>query len=192
MSHSATVEKTARELLLAEWRFQTMVWKHSVPWLASGAAATVGFVWLSRLLRRKSAEREAWDSPPVDALSAGELSTPRPELPKSGLTLPDDVEEELAAQDDARRDIGEEPLDLDTANDPENIELSDEAVTVQPQEHLVAAEESYDAVDADDLGTEWLFRATESHPAERALTAEELAERDAADIAAEDAGRRKP
>jgi hypothetical protein len=168
-----------------------MVWKHSASWLASGAAATVGFVWLSRFFRRRSAEREAWDSPPMDAQSAGERPNTASELPKSALTFPDDVEEEVAAQD-ARHDIGEEPLDLDTANDPESIEIPDDAVTVQPQELPIAQEEPYDALDADDLGTEWLFRATESHPAERTLTAEELAERDAADSATGDARRRKP
>jgi hypothetical protein len=164
-----------------------MVWKHSVSWLASGAAATVGFVWLSRLFRQRAAEREAWDSPPVDV-----QQDPPPELPKAALTFPDDVlEDEVVAARDARHDIGEEPLDLDTADEPEDIEISDDAATVHAQEHPIAPEEPYDALDADDLGTEWLFRATESHPAERTLTAEELAERAAAETA-EDSVRYKP
>jgi hypothetical protein len=164
-----------------------MVWKQSVSWLASGAAATVGFVWLSRLLRQRSAEREAWDSPPVDV----EKSLPHAQ-PKAALTVPDDAEDEISAARDARHDIGEESLDLDTANDPEDVEISDEAVTVQAQEHLISPEEPYDALDSDDLGTEWLFRATQSHPPDRPRTAEELAERDAADLAAEDSARHKP
>jgi hypothetical protein len=152
--------------------------KHTMSWLASGAAATAGLVWMARLLRRKPAEREEWDSPTGDA--------PRSEareLPKPALTFPDDIEEDFAAAADARRDIGEEPLDLDTASDPRDVDPDDSSETVHGDEHLERADEHYDAIDSDDLGTEWLFRATQSAPRERAPTPEELAERAAAEDA---------
>jgi hypothetical protein len=144
-----------------------MDWKRSMSWLASGAAATVGLVWVTRWFRRRPVEREEWDSPPV---------APR-ELPKPALTFPDDIEEELTAADDARRDIGEEPLDLGTASEPGDVEPEESTETIHGDEHMLAPDEPYDAVDPDDLGTEWLFRATQSTPPQRPLTPEELTER---------------
>jgi hypothetical protein len=145
-----------------------MHWKRSASVLASGAAATFGLVWLMGLVRRKPVEREEWDSPPKE---------PEPrELPKAALTFPDDVEEDLVAAEDARHDIGEEPLDLDTANEPEDIDAAERMETVHTHEHPHLADEPYDALDADDLGTEWLFRATETAPSERTLTPDELLE----------------
>lgn len=174
--------ESARELLQQPVEVPlTTVWKRSVSWLASGAAATVGLVWLTRLFRRKSAEREAWDSPPVDATAHGG------EIPKSALTFPDDVEEELVAAEDARHDIGDPALDLEAEDQSEELEAPDSAETVHAQERTVPIDEPYDALDSDELGTEWLFRATESHPTERVMTPEELAER-----AAEEASRHKP
>jgi hypothetical protein len=147
-----------------------MHWKRSASVLASGAAATMGLVWLLRLFRRTPVEREEWDSPPDD-----EKGREPGELPKTALTFPDDVEEDLTAADDARHDIGEEPLDLDTASEPEDID-GERMETVHTHEHPRLSDEPYDALDADDLGTEWLFRATESSPPERLLTPEELLE----------------
>jgi hypothetical protein len=152
-----------------------MAFKHTMRWLASGAAATAGLVWMARLLRRKSAEREEWDSPLGDA-----PRSERGELPKSALTFPDDAEEDFAAAADARQDIGEELLDLDMASDPRAVD-PDGAETVHGDEHLERPEEHYDAVDSDDLGAEWLFRATQSAPRARTPTPEELAERAAAE-----------
>jgi hypothetical protein len=153
-----------------------MALKHTMSWLVSGAAATAGLVWVTRLLRRNAAEREAWDSPPDDV-----PRSERRELPKPALTFPDDLEDDFAAAADARRDIGEEPLDLDTASDPRDVDPDDGAETVHADEHLARPEENYDAIDSDDLGTEWLFRATQSAPRERPLTPEELAEHAAAE-----------
>lgn len=145
-------------------------------WLASGAFATAGLVWLTRLLRRKPVEREAWDSPPP-AVKPGEL-------PKAALTFPDDVEEDLNAAEDAARDIGEGPLDLDGQDEPETLDPSESFETVHAGERPLPPEEPYDAVDPEDLGTEWLFRAIDAP--ERAMTPDELAER-----AALEAGRTK-
>jgi hypothetical protein len=152
-----------------------------VSWLASGAAATIGLVWLTRLFRRKTAEREEWDSPPLEVRPGTQ------ELPKAALTFPDDVDDEAMAAADARRDIGEKPLDLDAVSDPENVDLSENAETVHAHEAAEAQDEHYDALDADDLGTEWLFRATASSAPDRPRTPEELLER-----TAEEAARRKP
>ncbi len=158
-----------------------MALKQTMSWLASGAAATAGLVWAARLLRQKPAEREEWDAPPEEP-----PRSERRELPKPVLTFPDDVEEDFTAAADARRDIGEEPLDVDTAGDPREVDLDDGAETVHADEHLERPEEHYDAIDSDDLGTEWLFRATQSAPRERPLTPEELAEHAAAADAARD------
>lgn len=143
--------------------------KRSMSLVASGAFVSAGLVWLTRLLRRKPAEREEWDAPALDAKTDP--------LPKPALAFPDDLEEDLAAAEDAQRDIGEDALDLDSAGESEEVDPPDTYETVHVQEQLVAPEEPYDAVDADDLGTQWLFRATQASPPERPLTPEELAER---------------
>jgi hypothetical protein len=147
-----------------------MHWKRSATVLASGAAASFGLVWLTRMLRRAPVEREEWDSPPEDK------GREPGELPKAALAFPDDVEDDFVAAEDARHDIGEEPLDLDTADEPEDVDVAEGMETVHAHEHPRVADEPYDALDADDLGTEWLFRATEASPPERPLTPDELIE----------------
>jgi hypothetical protein len=148
-----------------------MHWKRSVSVIASGAAAAAGLVWLVRGFRKAPVEREEWDSP-RDALGAGPA-----ELPKPALTFPDDVEEELMAADDAREDIGEDALDFETSTDPDDVDAAERMETVHTHEQRRLSDEPYDALDADDLGTEWLFRATASSPPERVATAEEVADR---------------
>jgi hypothetical protein len=158
-----------------------MAWKQSISWLASGAAAAAGLVWTARFLRRAPVEREEWDTTAAP-------STEPNETPQTVLPFPDDIEieeDEITASSDARRDIGEEPIHLDSANDPDDVDLLEGAETVRMQEHVDVAEDAYDAVDSDDLGAEWLHRATGSDQPERVLTPEELLER-----AVEEAARR--
>ncbi len=148
-----------------------MHWKRSVSVLTGGAAAAVGLVWLLRWFRKAPVEREDWDSPPVG------VGQPPGELPKPALLFPDDVEEELMAADDARRDIGAGTLDLDTATEREEVDTGERMETVHTHERPRLSDEPYDALDADELGTEWLFRATGSSPPERPATPEEIADR---------------
>jgi hypothetical protein len=88
-----------------------------------------------------------------------------------------DAHEEI--QDD---DLGERPtLDADELDvfdsepeiwedDVDPISVLDRPENVHPSEHVVSPEDTYDAVAPEDLGSEWLLRATEAGgPQERSL-----------------------
>jgi len=66
---------------------------------------------------------------------------------------------------DALHDMNQraaEDFDFDTRADPEEVAEVERGRTVDALEHPVLPEEPYDALDAEDLGTEWLLRATET------------------------------
>lgn len=73
------------------------------------------------------------------------------------------------AREDALHDMGEsdaDDFDLDTAAEPEDLDIRelDAAETVGALELPTAQDEPYDAVDAEDVGTAWLLRATQATP----------------------------
>ncbi len=92
-----------------------------------------------------------------------------PELPD--INLDPDVNLGDRARDDALHDMGgldddEIDFDADTVRQPENIGDLDVTPTAGPLEHMIQGDEQYDAMDAEDVGTAWLRRATQSEPAE--------------------------
>jgi hypothetical protein len=118
-------------------------WKLSALSVAVGAAATFGFVWLSRSSRARR-----------------HLAPPTTESERA--PTPDEI-----ARADALHDLegsGEDPAELGL-DEPADLEPMD--VRSLDQEPLagdepVAGEEHYDAVDPEEIGTEFLRRATES------------------------------
>ncbi|HTQ04236.1 MAG TPA: hypothetical protein VMI54_10275 [Polyangiaceae bacterium] len=87
------------------------------------------------------------------------------------INLDPDVNLEDRARDDALHDLGglendEVDFDADTERQPANLDALDVNTTVGPSEHVIAGDEPYDALDAEDVGTAWLRRATQSDPAE--------------------------
>jgi hypothetical protein len=114
-------------------------WKVTALSLAFGAAATAGFVWLSRSFG-----------------SRRRLSTPEPSAPHDKLATPDDVARADALRDlrsdgDLSESSGEEPIDVRS--------LDEEPLA---GDEPVLGDEHYDAIDPEDIGTEWLRRATEA------------------------------
>jgi len=68
------------------------------------------------------------------------------------------------ARMDALHDMGTAvELDFDARADPEELAEAERGRTVETVAHAVLPDEPYDALDAEDLGTEWLFRATETN-----------------------------
>jgi hypothetical protein len=118
-------------------------WKLSALSVAVGAAATVGFVWLSRgarSRRRSALPATPSEHPPTsdevaraDALH--DLEGSGEDLPELGLVQSVEVEEVDV------RSLDEEPL---AGDEP------------------VLGDEHYDAMDPEEMGSEWLRRATES------------------------------
>jgi hypothetical protein len=83
------------------------------------------------------------------------------------INLDPDVNLDAIAREDALNDMGvldeEGDFDADTKVDPIDVDAEFDAfATVGPNEHAVPAEEQYDALDAEDVGTAWLRRATAS------------------------------
>ena len=112
-------------------------WKLSAVSFALGAVTSVGFVWLRRSLTRR-AERRAELEAPFD--------------PKR------------AARSDALHDVAESELDFIEAADAEPSEVEPSELLSYEQETFEPAKggERYDAVDPEEVGAEWLQRATES------------------------------
>lgn len=139
-------------------------WKLSALSVAAGAAATFGFVWLSRSARA----RRRLAPPPT---------------PSEHLTTPEEV-----ARTDALRDLedsGEDPeeLGLAASGDVDPIDMRSLDQEPLAGDEPVPGDEHYDAIDPEEMGTEWLRRATESSeppsapnpfPDERADIAAEL------------------
>lgn len=151
-----------------------MAWKSSIPLIASGVAAVGALVWLGQPVLRKLLQRqagvrggtwpprEAWDTPIPAEIPAARFSP-----------LTDDP---ARAQDDALRAVEDDlffSLD-DLGDDPEGIESPESAESVHAASHPKPADEPYDALDAEDIGRQWLLRATEASPADEAPPEEAL------------------
>jgi hypothetical protein len=106
-------------------------WKVSALSLALGAAATFGFVWLSRSSRSRQ-----------------RLSPPTP--------TPDEV-----ARTDALRDLESEG-DMFESFDVEPLDVRSLDGEPLAGDEPVAGDEHYDAIDPEEIGAEWLRRATQS------------------------------
>lgn len=133
-----------------------MALKGMVPWVGGGAAMAVGLVWAQRALNWRGALPRR-----SKAVAPG--------LPD--INLDPDVNLADRARDDALHDMGgldgdDVDLDADTQRQPEQIDALDVTPTAAPLEHLTAGDEQYDAMDAEDVGTAWLRRATQSEPSE--------------------------
>jgi len=133
-----------------------MALKGMVPWVGGGAAMAVGLVWAQRALNWRGALPRR-------------SKAVAPELPD--INLDPDVNLADRARDDALHDMGGlddngVDFDADTQRQPASIDDLDVTPTVGPLEHMVQGDEQYDAMDAEDVGTAWLRRATQSEPAE--------------------------
>ena len=87
------------------------------------------------------------------------------------INLDPDVNLDAAARADALHDMAEDDgdadFDADTVREPVDIDGSNEvSATVGPHDHVVPADEPYDALDAEDVGAAWLRRATQAEPGE--------------------------
>jgi hypothetical protein len=118
-------------------------WKLSALSVAVGAAATFGFVWLSRTSR---AQRRLMPPP-----------TPREHQP-----TPDEAARRDALHDLEGNGEGLPDLALDETTDLEPIDVRSLDEEPLAGDEPVAGDEHYDAIDPEELGTEWLRRATES------------------------------
>lgn len=155
-----------------------MAWKSTVPWIV-GAVGTAGLAFVAHAFKRKDVGLDREQTPPfdVDVTDANlpevdviELEPPREEwdTPQAdGLRFLRPLDDALRAEDDAERDIGEEFwFERDTLRGPEGIDVQEGAETVHAAEHPRAEEERYDALDAEEMGRQWLLRATQSAPRE--------------------------
>jgi hypothetical protein len=144
-------------------------------------AFSAGLVWLGRALRargllpqrgqiepeaRERRERLARLSATADEIARDEqiaLDERRSALIAEAAELDD------AAREDALRDLhaggDDEPaLEFDTRRDPDDIDPSEVLETARSTEHVGSHDEPYDALDPEDVGAEWLLRATASAP----------------------------
>ena len=133
-----------------------MALKGTIPWVGGGAAVAVGLVWAQRLLHWRGA------LPRRSKAVAPEIHD---------INLDPDVNLAARAHDDALHDMGgldEDDIDFDadTQRQPSSVDELDVTPTAGMLEHVVAGDEQYDALDAEDVGTAWLRRATQSEPAE--------------------------
>jgi hypothetical protein len=110
-------------------------WKISALSIAAGAAATFGFVWLTRTRAKRML------------------------LPAPAERFGVDLDE--AARADALHDVGDHDALEDIEVEPDDVE----PVRTGPfDEERFSLDEPYDAVDPEDIGTEYLRRATEAPP----------------------------
>lgn len=122
--------------------------------ILAGSAAVAGLVWARRTLRGRG--QEAQEAKPGVA-----------EGPHSQAEALDEV-----ALAEALRDIREMrqrrlEMTLDPRTEPEDPDELERIADVGYFDHAVAPDEQYDALDAEDMGTEWLQRATQTSAAHR-------------------------
>ena len=152
--------------------------------LFAGSAAMAGLVWAGRSLVTKLTQRArgaagAADAAPAPVAEAGWEGEALDDIAqrdslhdmREGHAIDLDARADLdaIARHDAYHDMGEDEADdfeVDTQADPEDVDVQDldAAETVGALELPSAADESYDAVDAEDVGTAWLLRATQATP----------------------------
>jgi hypothetical protein len=92
-------------------------------------------------------------------------------LPDIDIDIDPDVDLDDIARQDALHDMGnldeDVDFDADTTRQPILLDTSlGVRVSVGRNEHVVTGDEGYDALDAEDVGTAWLRRATETEPGE--------------------------
>ena len=154
-----------------------MAWKSTIPWLSSGAVIGLGYLWA----RRTTGSRGALPQLSRDAAPGSQDNELR------DINFDPDVNLDAIAHADALHDMGRlddsadfdahtkgepvderDPLDLDLDFDVDvdvdpSLEMN---ATVGPTNHAVPADEPYDALDAEDVGTAFLRRATQVEPTE--------------------------
>jgi len=136
--------------------------------LLAGGAALVGLVWANRArtTRRRGTAAQA----------AGRGSDER--LAESRDSAADIGASDAAARIDALRDARSEALrdifdsspdsrDSEVRIEAEDIDVLDLGADLGPLEQVEVADEPYDSVDAEDVGTEWLLRATQNSASHR-------------------------
>jgi hypothetical protein len=138
-----------------------MAWKTTVPWFGTVATLAAGYAWVRWVRTGRGASPHGSQS----ASLVRELD----EIADDDL-LPDDLDLELddLARDDALKAL--EPsedgrdfeLDPEEWIEPEQAEPESRLRTADSTEHVRLGDEPYDAVDAEDVGTAWLRRATQS------------------------------
>ncbi len=143
-----------------------MAWKTSIPWFGAVATFAAGYVWVRTMRGRRAASPHASQSAP--------LLTELDEITEEDL-LPVELDLEELAREDALnalapsldgRAADDELDDPATWEDVDVDDSGDHVVTVESAEHLRPGDEPYDAVDAEDVGSAWLRRATQSEPLE--------------------------
>lgn len=151
--------------------------------LIAGSAAMAGLVWAGRSLVTKVTRGrrapEPASTPSVETVEAGWEGEALDDIAQRdslhdmreghAVELDRGMRLDDMARDDAFHDMGEDSsaeLELDTRADPEDIDVQDleAAETVGALELPAAQDEPYDAVDAEDVGTAWLLRATQATP----------------------------
>jgi len=150
-----------------------MAWKSTVPWIV-GAVSTAGLAFVAHAFKRKELRLDHGQTVPLD-LDATDADLPEVDVieldpreewdppPADVLRLLQSLDDELRAEDDAARDIGEEFwVERDTLRDPGEIDVERGSGTVHTAVHPHAEEQRYDALDAEEIGREWLLRATQS------------------------------
>ena len=150
--------------------------------LFAGSAAMAGLVWAGRSLVTRLTQRGRSAVEPPAGTQAAEAGWEGEALDDiaqrdslhdmrdgQAVDLDGGARLDAIAREDALHDMGEDDsddFDLDTRAEPEDIDVRDfeAAETVGPLELPTAMDEPYDAVDAEDVGTAWLLRATQATP----------------------------
>jgi hypothetical protein len=140
-----------------------MAWKATIPLVGGGAAMAAGFLWARHAMGPRG------PLPQASRLASSKRKAEPAGLPD--INLDPDVNLDAIALSDALHDMGElnddVDFDADTKRTPMAVEPTEEIeMTVGPNEHAVPGDEPYDALDAEDVGTAWLRRATGSEPTE--------------------------
>jgi len=131
--------------------------------ILAGSAAVAGLVWAQRALRGRLQQAKAGRGPRVDSERAA---------PASGPDGKAEALDEIALAE-ALRDIRDmrqrrlEEMAVDPRDEPEDIDGVPRTADVGYFDHAAAPDEQYDALDAEDMGTEWLQRATQTSAANR-------------------------
>jgi len=124
----------------------------------AGGATVLGLVWASRVIRSRVQNAKAPSRGFTEETATGELDR------GWEADALDDVE-----RSEAKREARVSPpgdIDFDLYDEPDGIDALDLAATYE-LERVDVADEPYDALDAEDVGTEWLLRATQTSAPER-------------------------
>ena len=141
--------------------------------VGGGAAMAAGFLWARHVIGPRG------PLPQASRHASGKRKADPAGLPD--INLDPDVNLDAIAHRDALHDMGglndddDADFDADTKRAPMTVEPAEEvAMTAGPNEHAVPNDEPYDALDAEDVGTAWLRRATGSETTEEPDATEAL------------------